>query len=191
MNDQNEHIGEYRNREEQIRAEISKEEAIHQIEEVYHSHYDPDCGLDGCFDAWEQLLACEAFAESTPVRDAYFDDKDEPNENSSVNGSVNDSGKRNVSFELSESKLHVISRLKECNYRTPPKIVSELLGELFEEYSSKTGHWLYIAQHWPPRRINYALGRLIKLHDSSRVTIHNAAAYFTFLIKKRKVRKCL
>lgn len=111
------------------------------------------------------------------------------NENAGVNGNVNDSYKRQVNFELTQSKQHIIDELKRFNYRTPPLKVSKLLEDLFIEYGSRPGHWLYIAQRWNPREINRNITRLIKIHTTGRQSIKNIAAYFTYLIKFRKKRK--
>lgn len=55
----------YRTRDEEIRARISKNEAIRLIEEDYHARYDSD---NIFFDAWDQLLACEAITEANPIK---------------------------------------------------------------------------------------------------------------------------
>lgn len=182
----------FRTREQQVRAEVSFDEAVRRIEQVYHAEYNPDCGLGGCFDAWDQLLACEAVAESTPVRDNYYQNRDEnsANENSGVNGGVNDSYKRSVNFELTESKLRVISQLKNCTADTPRQEVADLLRLLFEEYPSKSGWWLHVAQNWPPRRINWVINKVIKLHHAGRIKI-NPAACFSYFIQRRKRRRSL
>jgi len=110
-------------------------------------------------------------------------------ENVSVNGNVNDSYKHRANFELTESKQHVIRKLKGCTYLTPSIDIARLLEELFLEWPSKQGHWLYISQQYVPRVINRVIARLIKLHASGRITLQNPAAYFTMLIKFRKKRK--
>lgn len=134
----------------------------------------------------DEILADEALAESTPVKK-----NKQPNENANVNGMINDSCKRRVSFELTQSKQQVIAELSKCNYQTPPLKISQLLEELFKEWKSKSGHWLYIAQHWNPREINRNINRLVNIQISGQRTIKNAAAYFTFLIGYRKKRKNL
>lgn len=182
----------YRTRDEQVRAELTQEEVIRRIEQVYHARYDPECGLDGCFDAWDQLLACEAIAEATPVRDNNYQKRKEnnANENSSVNGSVNDTHKRSVNFELTESKLKVITQLKKCKAKTSPRYVAELLRLIFEEHPSESGWWLHVAQDWPPRRINWVIDKVMKLHVAGRIK-KNPAACFSYFIQRRKKRKSL
>lgn len=44
--------------------QLNTDEAILQIQEVYHAQYDPG----SCLDIWDQLLACEAVAEATPIK---------------------------------------------------------------------------------------------------------------------------
>ncbi len=174
----------YNSREEEIRAELSLEEVINIIRTKYKfAEYDPDRPN---FDAWDQLLACEAVAESTPVNQEY---ERETSGNSSVNGMISDSCKRNVIFELTQSRHNVITELSKCNYRTHPIKIAQLLKELFKDWESKDGHWLYIAQNWTPRAINRTINRLTELHISGQKTINNPPGYFTLLVKHRKRRK--
>jgi len=177
----------YSCRDEQIRLELTIIEVIRLIREVYHQEYNSNLPN---FDAWDQLLACEAVAESVPVKDVYYKENERENENVSVNGNVNDSYKREVNFQLTQSKQEIISKLREFNYRTPPKKIAELLNLLFQEFPSKPSHWPYIAQTYTPLIINRVIKRLVKLHNSGR-TILNPAAYFTEVIKHRAKRKNL
>jgi len=94
-----------------------------------------------------------------------------------------------VNAELSQSKHKVITELKKCNYRSSPYKIASLLEVLFSSYSSKPGHWLYIAQNWTPRVVSWVLNYMVKQAKTGRVTIENPAAYFTKLIKYRKKRK--
>lgn len=107
----------------------------------------------------------------------------------SVNGNDSDTYKRGVNPKLNLSKSEVITRLKQCGYRTPPKKVASLLEQLFRNNSSREGHWLYIAQHWTPRAINRVISVMSKQRRLGEVSIFNPAAYFTKLIKFRKKRK--
>lgn len=173
----------YSSREEEIRAELTFKEVIRRIKEVYQAEYDSSRPN---FDAWDQLLACESLSESSPITREY---KIETNENPSVSGMLNDSCSSNVIFELTEDKQKVITKLTLNNYRTPPIQIAKLLEELFKEWQSKQGHWLYIAQRWTPRAINRTIRRLIKLHNEGRITIKNPSAYFTFLINFRAKRR--
>lgn len=174
----------YRSRDEEVRATISKEEAIKRIHE-YGAEYD-ESNTD--FDVYNQLLACEAIAESTPT-DSYS--------NKDIKEVVvayedeNDGCKQQVNFELTPSKLGAIAKLKEMNYRTTPPEIASLLEIIFEGYGTKPGWWLVVAQRWNPRAINRDIAKLIKLHTSGRITLKNPAAYFSFLIQKRKKRRSL
>lgn len=114
--------------------------------------------------------------------------KEERNGNSNVSG--NGGCEQIVKSKSIQNKHQIINGLEQCNYRTSPKKIALLLEELFIGYpSTKENHWLYIAQHWPPRAINRVIKVMIKQHQRGERTIGNAAAYFTFLIKKRKKRK--
>lgn len=111
------------------------------------------------------------------------------NDNVSVNGNVNGGCKRILNTLLSQSKHGAITELKACNYRTNPAKIAGLLEAIFSDYPSIPGHWFYIAQHWPARRINYVLNDIIRLEHPDYVTVKNPAALFTHLIKYRKRRK--
>lgn len=171
-------------REEVVRAEFSKEEVVRRISEIYHAQYDPSCGLD----AWDQLLACEAIAESTQARDYPPIDSNPTNESASVSGVFSGTCKRQPTFELTPRKLEILGKLERCNYRTPPIEVSRLLETLFEEWPSNEGHWLYIAQNYAPRVVNWNLAEMVKLHTSGRKTFLNPPGYFTKTIQYRKKR---
>lgn len=171
----------YKSREEQIRAELSQEEAIQRIKERYQSQYDPSTPD---FDAWDQLLACEAVAEATPIKEEIT------TRNVYVSGNGNDTYKPRINFELTPSKQEVIGKLNSYKYKTPREI-AHLLEELFKECNTKKGWWLCVAQQWTLRAINRVVNRIIKIHTSGQRTIQNPAAYFTFLIKKRKKKRSL
>ena len=123
----------------------------------------------------------------------YFDKKrtrqSRENKNTSVNGSDNGICYPPLPFKLTKNKRQAIDDLKKCNYRTPPRKIAKLLEEFFTGCHSKSSHWLYIAQNWPPRPINQVLDYIIKGHLFGQITMKNPAAFFTFLIKKRAKRK--
>jgi hypothetical protein len=116
-------------------------------------------------------------------------DKDNSNESVSVNRSVNGTYKSAVKKELNLSKPQLIVALRGCTHKTPPIDVASHLEHLFGFYESKPGHWLFVAQNWPPRAINRVLTNLLTQHQRGEVTIKNPAAYFTHLLKFRKKRK--
>lgn len=140
------------------------------------------------FGASDQLLACEAVTESTPIREIKNEQLKE-NVNDSGNVMNNDGCKQTVCFELTDSKQKVIVELKQFNYRTSPIKIATLLTKLFYEWPSFPGHWLYIAQKYNPRAICRTIDQLIKVQKNGQKTIENPSAFFTFLIKKRKQRK--
>lgn len=159
---------------------LTGKEIIRRITEIYHSDYDLD---NPNFDIYNQLLACEAIAESEE------ECKKKQDTNVGVNGLLNGSYKRKVNFELTESKLQVISKLKQYDYQTPPVEIAKLLEKFFNECGTAEGHWLYIAQVYSSRVINWNLGYMVKIISSGRRTIKNPDAYFTKTIQYRKKRK--
>ncbi|VVA44321.1 conserved hypothetical protein [Candidatus Roizmanbacteria bacterium] len=175
-------IKNYRSREEEIRETLSLEQVIKIIMTKYPlAEYDPN---NPNFDAWNQLLACEAVAESHPIN------KDKNiNANANANGMTNDSSKQTVIFELTHSKQVIITKLNKSNYRTSPIEIAFLLEELFKEFNSKSGHWLFIAQNWTPRALNRTLKYLFRIQLTGQQNIQNFAGYFTYLLKFRKKRK--
>lgn len=173
----------YKNRDEEVRATISKDEAIRLIEQIYHARYDSD---NLTFDVYDQLLACESVVKSTPIKKQYnYQDKERTNENVSVNGNGNDSYKQSAKFEITNEKLQIISELKACKYTTPPPVVASLLDNFFKEWPpNKKDHWLFIVQKYQVRSINHFINIMIKQQKSGFKTILNPAAYLTNLIKR-------
>ena len=157
------------------------ENFIERIERL-GGKYHPDSDLF----VQDQLAAYEAISEATPISDNFRHTKrrDIPKEEVS--------GKRKelpVNDELTQSKLRATFLLRRCNYKTSPKKVAEYL-EIILSLPRKQGHWLYIAQKWPPRPIIRVLDYLDKLKNSGSLSIRTSEAdYFTFLIKKRRRRK--
>lgn len=117
--------------------------------------------------------------------------KEYTRDNTYVNGSVNDTYKRPVNTKITLGKKEAIAKLKLCTHRTAPKEIAWLLESLFISYQSKAGHWLYIAQNWNPRAINRVIVLISKQYRRLDVSIKNPAAYFTYLIKRRKKRRNL
>jgi hypothetical protein len=175
----------YSTRDAEVRATISKDEAIRLIEQIYHASYDPD-NLD--FDVYDQLLACKSVAESTPVKHYY---KETNTTNKSVSGIERDidSNKPIVIFELTTDKITIITKLRALTYRTNPHKIAELLEEFFIGCGTLQGWWLHIAQQWSPKAIISALNQMIKVHQNCFVTIRNSAKYFSNQIKYHPKRK--
>ncbi len=163
---------------------LSKDEAIHRIEQI-GGKYDPDLEM-GLYD---QLLACESIVESTPVNPEDWDGriilnlKKGNKWNGSVNGSVNDIGKRQENTEETHIKLQAITELTTCTYRTSPKKIASLLQVIFSSSITQDGHWLWIGQHYTPKSINSAIHQMMKAHEDGWVTLKNPAAYFTDVLK--------
>lgn len=164
---------------------LSRDEAIRRIEQL-DGKYDPDSN----FDVMDQLLVCESLKESTPV-DPNDEDgriiqrlKEGGNKrNVSVNGSVNDIGKRQANSEKTQRKLQAISELTTCTYRTSPNKLASLLQTVFSSSVTQDGHWLYIAQHYTPKSINSVIHQMTKAHVDGWVTIKSPAGYFTDVLK--------
>lgn len=159
-------------------------EAIYQIEHVYHAQYDPTTLL---FDAYDQFLACESIAESSPVLPTYYLEKDKNNVIVNIDVNGNDDGicKRRVNFELTGSKLRAIALLNDFSHEIPSTEIEKHLTEIFCEYPSTPGWWLHVAQHWTQRQIYWTLSRVIKLQSLGQVR-KTPAHCFSFLIKHRK-----
>ena len=175
---------------------LTEEEAIRLIEQIYHSQYDP---TRETFDVYDQLLACEVIAESGILETTLYDNSLDKQQDIQTKESVNVSGndnvnggcKTNVNTELTQSKLEAIEKLKACRANTSPFIIESLLKQLFSNSTTKAGHWLFVAQQWTPKRINLVITEMTKAHQNGFQTIHNPAAYFTHLIKFRARRKSL
>lgn len=132
-------------------------------------------------------------ATSDPREIRLLKEKKTREKNGSDSVNVNDACKRRVGSELTQTKLQskhkLITALKECNYRTPPKEIASLLGKLFIDNPSKPGHWLWVAQNRTPRQINWVLAYMFEQEKTGRITFGNPAAYFTQTIKRRKRKK--
>ncbi len=108
-----------------------------------------------------------------------------------LNGSVNRSYKRKENLYQTLSKHQTILELRNCKYRTPARIVANLLETLFSKYPSFRGHWLYIAQHYTPKTINSVISQMLKRCSRDGFKPENPSAYFTYVIRNyRKPRKC-
>lgn len=164
---------------------LSKEEVIRRIEQIYHQKYNQN--LEN-FDVYDQLLACEAVEESTPVEETYYKEKEITNENVSVNESDNDTYRREVNFELTDSKRKVIAQLQACTYKTPPIEIFQLLKEFFRKYESNERHWLWVAQTYTPRILNWVMSTTVKEYLRGGIRT-NPAKFFTFQLRYRKKRK--
>lgn len=162
-------------------------QSIKKIESL-GGQYDPNSNLP----LEDQLFICEILANATPKENEigdHYQHNTAIDKNVAVNGNVNDSYKQSTKFELTPSKIQVISKLNQCNYKTPPVEISRLLNEFFKECNSYYWYWSYIARAYSPRTINWNLKYIVKLIISGRRTFENPAAYFSKTIKFRKKRK--
>ena len=107
----------------------------------------------------------------------------------SVNGNVNSTYKQQPKTSQNISKKEAITKLKLCNYRTAPKVIASYLEIVFNDKKTKPGHWLYIAQHYTPKTINSVLSQMIKSIARGDVSPQVPSAYFTYVVKKRHMRK--
>ncbi|OGM14113.1 hypothetical protein A3D84_03335 [Candidatus Woesebacteria bacterium RIFCSPHIGHO2_02_FULL_42_20] len=177
----------FASRDDEVRATLTKEEVIRRIEKL--GGIPDESNTD--FDVYDQLLACEAINESTPVlSNSYIENNNTRDDVVAYEDGI-DGCKQQVNLELTPSKLGAIAKLRELDYRTPPPEIASLLEVVFEGYGTKPGWWLVVAQRWNPRAINRDIAKLVKLHSSGRITLRNPAAYFSFLIQKRKKRRSL
>jgi len=169
---------------EKVITDNRKLNEIVKIIESFGAKYDPESDLS----AFDQLQICEAVAEATPVKERYYQENERTNDNISVNGMVNDIGKRKANFELTQRKLELIKQLKTFNYRTPPILIAPILEEFFKEWPSISTHWSFMAQAYTPKTIKSVLNRIVNLHGSGYL-IDNPPALFTLIIQKRPKRK--
>lgn len=168
--------------DEQIRAGFSLSDVIAQIKS-YGSGYDPN------FDPWDQLLASEGLARLTFIHTEHGNINETTTSNTSVNGMSNDTCKRKATFELTESKQELISKLSSFTYKTAPREIEVCLTQFFVEWPSKPGHWLFVAQKWTPRAINRSINKIVKQHVLGTRSIQNPPGYFTMLMGYRRPRK--
>lgn len=168
--------------EQKIRRTLSLNEAIRRIKEsggVYDPHFQ---GLD----AWDQFMICKGLEQS------QRDYKNWAIENNvSVNGNDSDNvpQKRQANIWLTDEKRRIITEIKQLNHRSSRRLLESLLCQLFQEWPSKPGHWLYVAQHWNPKSISACLGQMVHETDYGIKTYFSPARYFTDIIKWRKKRK--
>lgn len=106
-----------------------------------------------------------------------------------VNGIVNGGYKRRKNLHKYYSKPKLILKLKCCDYLTPPIVIASYLEQLFIGCNTYDGHFLHLAQHYTPKTINSIIAEISKAEMRGDITIKNPAAYFTSIIKKRKMRK--
>ena len=134
----------------------------------------------------EQLEIDETIKQATPTDKSLGND--ECSNVKCIIGTPNLDDNSGESSGKSE-KISILAILRKCNYKTPPNKIACLLEKLFIDHESRGGHWLYVAQKWPPKAINGTLAYMIKRHKAGWSSIRNPAAYFTACIKYRAKRK--
>lgn len=169
----------------------SDEEIIQRIQKL-SGVYD---STNEFLDIHDQLLVCESINNSTAVDPINNDEQiiselQEKRSEMECNANGNDSCKTNVDLDLSESQLKAISKLNDFSVQLTPLEINACLEEIFSAYQAKGNWWLYVAQHWTQRQINWVLKFVLKLQATGRVTKHPAAC-FTHYITHRKKRKNL
>lgn len=124
---------------------------------------------------YEENLICESLKETS--------------ENVSVNGNDNGSYRFDVNSESSWYKSELILKLKQCNSSTSPKEISFLLKRIFKYWlPPKENHWLNVAQNFTARTLNWVMSATTKKYLQGGIK-KNPAAYFTYLLSFRKMRK--
>lgn len=167
---------------------ISREEAIRKLREDYNQ--EPDFS-NPKFSVFDQLAVCESLPREREAQN-NTNSTERTNGNLLVNGNGNGSYKHIANSESKQTKLEAIQALKTCTYRTPPKDIARLLEKVFVDCGTKDGHWLFIAQHYYPRNINWVINGMVKSHKEGWITIQNPASYFTSVIKRHyKERKSI
>lgn len=184
--------------DEKIRN-LSKDEVIRRITEIYHAGYDLD---NPSFDIYNQLLACEVLAETEEeerkrnggvsiltIQPKEEKTTDGTNESVSVSGNVSGSCKSGVKFELNWYKSELIDKLKRCTSKTPRNEIAILLEEIFKSWTSeKEIHWLWFAQTYTPRVLNWVMLATVNKYLQGGIR-KTPTAYFFYLLKFRKKRK--
>ena len=155
--------------------------SISEIEKKYPNWYSPDSQLskDDQQWIWENL--------PLPQVDKQVDSITS-NDNANVNGSVNGGYRFDTDSELIWHKSEAVKQLINTDYYTPPIVIAKLLSELFKSWPSNEGHWLYIAQTYTARTINWVVSQTIG-EDIKGAIKTNPSRYFTFVIKHRTKRK--
>lgn len=157
---------------------------ISEIEKLYPNWYceASDLPYDDQKWIWENV--------PLPEKDEYKLRRSKTNGNVgvSVNGNENGTSKFSANSELNWYKSESVFELKRCTSSTPPSKIASLLQGIFRHWVSKDGHWLYVAQTYTPRTINWVMTATIKEHLRGGIR-KNPPAYFTYLLKFRKKRK--
>ncbi len=153
--------------------------------ENYGAHYDPNSGL--CSE--DQLLVCEAIAESSPVieHEGNSNTQTSNNKELSLRSSSSSACNLYVNDNLTRSIFSAIEQLKNLNYRSSRYEIAQILQDTFGNPRKET-HWLWCAQHYCPQPIRRTLTELLHSLLLGKWSGNTPADYFTFLLKKRGCR---
>ena len=110
--------------------------------------------------------------------------------NAYVNGSVNGGYGLSVDSELNWYKSEAIRKLNNYDSSITEIQRASYLTEVFKFWKSFDGHWLFIAQTYTLRTINWVINETIKYYISGAIKT-NPAKYFTYVVQKRTKRKTL
>jgi len=153
---------------------------ISEIEKLYPNWYDKNSTLSLDDQRW--------IRENLPLTEENKSKELNTSESVSVNENESGTCKNRVKSELNWCKSEVIFKLKQCRSSTPPNQISGLLKEIFKHWTSKEGHWLWVAQNYTARTTNWVMQATIKQYLRGGIK-KNPPAYFTHLIRFRKKRK--
>lgn len=160
---------------------------ISDIEKLYPNWYNEssDLSYEDQKWIWENVPLPET--DEQRLRQLIEDDNETTNANGSVSGNVNGVRRFGINQEQDWSKSYAIAELNECNSKTSPKDLALLLEKVFCHWNTKDGHWLWIAQRYTARTINWVMADTAKVFNRGGIR-KNPAAYFTHCIQYRKKR---
>lgn len=153
---------------------------ISEIEKIHSDWYKPDFDLsrDDQKFIWENT--------PLPQKDEQRLTRQGVNINAYEN--VNGGCKYGINNELNWPKYELVFQLSRCTSKDPEKEIAKLLQEIFKPWPSIEGHWLWIAQQYCPRVINWQVSATIKEYKRGAIR-KTPSAYFTYELSFRKKRK--
>lgn len=151
--------------------------------ENYGASYDPGSGLT----LEDQLLACEAVAESTPIIERNETKNNQLTDKLVFNGNGVGNGAcySGVNLELIENCRQAIEQLKNYSSLSAPVEIAATLERQLGK-SNNAYYWLNIAQRFNPRQIRWMLKDVIRQYVRGEITIKNFYGYFYSLQTNRK-----
>lgn len=158
-------------------------EIVRKIES-YGARYNSDSGLS----LEDQLLACEAVAESAPVIE-HNETKNPPatEGEASLRSSSSSACYLKVNDKLADSLHSAIEQLVKLDYKSSRYEIAEILQKTFGD-PRKEGHWLWCAQNYTPRPIIRTIAEIYRSLLLGKWAGQTPADFFTFLLKKRQRR---